>query len=86
MPEHKTKIPLLGQNVLVAEVPILKAEEKANEYTLEDGSVIRFRAVATAVLRLEGQYDADGNPVYLVKNGQVVTVMSAPENLRRKGQ
>ena len=61
--ERKQTISLLGQNVIVPEIPIVKSDEKTNEYELEDGSVIRFRAVATAILRVEGQYDGDGNPI-----------------------
>ena len=83
--ERKQTISVLGQNVVVTEIPIVKSDEKTNEYELEDGSVIRFRAVATAILRVEGQHDGDGNPIYLVKNGTIVNVVSAPETVRRPG-
>ena len=75
---------LFGNPTEVSEVPIAHSEERANEYELEDGSVIRFRAVATAVLRIDNQFDGEGNPLYLVKNGQVVTVVKAPDHLRKK--
>lgn len=84
MPEKKMKIPLFGHEVEAIEVPIQKSIESHNDYELADGSTIRLKVVATSVLRLVGQYNPDGDPIYLVKSGQVVTVVEAPDNLRRK--
>jgi hypothetical protein len=84
MPEVKKTIPLLGREVEVADVPISKSTEPWSEYVLEDGSVVRFKSVATSILRVEGQYNpADGLPVYLVLSSPVVNVVSAPDNLRQ---
>lgn len=83
MSEKKIKIPLFGHEVEAVEVPISKSIESHNEYELADGSTIRLKVVATSVLRLVGQYNPDGDPLYLVKNGQVVTVVEAPKNLRK---
>jgi hypothetical protein len=80
----KRTLPLFGHEMQVTEVDIIEKKERPAEYTLEDGSVIRFAAVPTAVLRLDGQFTGDGNPVYLVLNGTVVTVVSAPEELRKR--
>ena len=68
----------------MVEVPISKSAEGFNDYELGDGSKIRLKIVATSILRLVGQFNADGDPIYIVKNGQVVTVLQAPEALRRK--
>lgn len=57
--------------------------EHWNEYLCDDGSVVKLKTVVTEVLRLEGEYDSEGNPVYVVKSANVVTV-SAPDNLRKK--
>jgi hypothetical protein len=81
--ETKRKMPFFGNEIDVTEVPILKSEERWNEYELEDGSIIRFKATATGVLRLE-HHGPDGNPVYIVQNGQVVSLVSAPEHLKKK--
>ncbi|MGC8500940.1 MAG: hypothetical protein ACP5OS_07185 [Leptospirillia bacterium] len=83
MSEKKIKIPLFGHEVEAVEVPISKSTESHNEYELADGSTIRLKVVATSVLRLVGQYNPDGDPLYLVKNGQVVTVVEVPKNLRK---
>ncbi len=63
-------------------VPVNTSNENWNEYILQDGSVIRLKAVATEIWRILDEYDQDGNPVYFVKSGNMITVI-APENLRR---
>lgn len=84
MPEVKRKIPLLSQEVEVTEVPIAKSDERWSEYVLEDGSIIKFKSTASSALRIDGQYNQDGTPVYLVLSSPVVYVVSAPESLRKK--
>jgi hypothetical protein len=42
-----------------------------------------MKLVVTEVLRIDGQYDPEGNPAYLVKSSNV-TAISAPDELRRK--
>ena len=84
MPEKKIKIPLFGHDVEATDVPISKSTENYNEYELEDGSTIRLKVVATSILRIDGQYTPEGDPIYLVKNGQVVTVVDAPKVKRKK--
>ncbi|MEM3139821.1 MAG: hypothetical protein QXU17_06450 [Archaeoglobaceae archaeon] len=43
-----------------------------NEYELEDGSRIKIKTIVTKVLRLDGFYDAYGNPVYIIQSQMVV--------------
>jgi hypothetical protein len=83
VPEVKRKLFLLGRDVDVTEVPIIERHEVPAEYHLEDGTIVRFATVATAVLRLDGQYDMEGNPVYVIKNGNVVTVIQAGPNAKK---
>ncbi len=58
--------------------------EHWNEYLLDDGTVIRMKAVVTEIVRIDGQYDPEGNPAYLI-NSQNVTHVSAPEHLKKGG-
>ena len=81
----KLTIPLLGHDTPVTELEITaKPRESVGEYVLEDGSIIRFAAVPTLVYRVDGQYNADGNPVYLVLHGTIVTPVHTPAELRKK--
>ena len=50
-------------------------------YKLSDGTTLKVRPIVTAVLRLEGEYDAAGNPIYTVSSQTVVQV-NAPKSLR----
>jgi hypothetical protein len=74
MPETKRTITALGQNLSVAEVPILSSSEAFNTYTLEDGSVLKVKNVATSIARVEGQFLPDGKPIYMVFSTPVVNV------------
>ena len=72
-----------GRDVDVTEIGYRTSGEYWNEYLADDGTVIRVKLIATEVLRLDGQFDQEGNPVYIVKTTNVTNV-SAPENLRRQ--
>jgi hypothetical protein len=74
---------ILGKEIDVADVPIASMNELPNIYELEDGSVLRVRNVVTSILRIEGQFNPDGTPVYLVLTTPVVAVQSS--TLKPKG-
>jgi len=76
------KIPYEGELCDAEEVRIESMEEGVNSYRLDDGSVIKARNVFVEVVRLLDRYDKDGQPVYVVKSQNIVSV-SAPEELRR---
>jgi hypothetical protein len=84
MAERKIKMNLLGHETEVTEVGIVAKDERMAEYKLEDGSVIRFIAYPTSVVRLDGQFNADGMPLYIVLNSPITAVVSAPDHLKRK--
>lgn len=77
MPEQKRTINVLGKDTEVVDVPIVKMHEPSGEYELEDGTVLRVRNAASAILRIEGQSNADGTPLYFVMTTPVVTVISS---------
>lgn len=66
------------------QIEVQRSSEQWNEYLLADGSVVRFKAVVTEVWRIIGEYDGDGNPAYVVRSRNVVTV-NAPDEMRRPG-
>lgn len=63
-------------------IEVQQSSEQWNQYLLADGSVIRFKAVVTEVWRLIGEYDNEGNPAYVVRSRNVVTV-TAPDEMRK---
>lgn len=84
MPIKKRKIPYKGELVEASVMPFQVGGEHWNEYLIDDGTVIRIKLVATDVLRVDGEYDPQGNPLYVIATTNVTTV-SAPDNLRREG-
>jgi hypothetical protein len=86
MAETKKKLKLLGLDINVADVPIKSAQESFAEYELEDGSKVRVKFVASSFMRVDGEYAADGKPVYLVFSSPAVNVLSAPDTLIRPPQ
>jgi hypothetical protein len=83
MAEQKRMMTILGKEMEIADVPIVDMKEPSSEYQLEDGSVLRVRNVATAILRVQDQFNPDGTPVYLVLTTPAVTVQKS--TLKPKG-
>ena len=82
--ERKRRIEMPGQGMVdVTEVGFRASGEHWNEYLADDGSVIRVKLVVTEILRVDDQYDSEGNPGYVVKSANVTNV-SAPDELRKE--
>lgn len=77
MPEQKKKLPFLGVEIDVVDVPVVKSDEQLNTYHLEDGSVLKVRSVATAILRVDGEYLPDGSPIYFIMATPVTKVVES---------
>jgi len=82
MDDDKIKVNFGGRQVDATPVDINQAGEKWNEYLLEDGTVLKMKLVLKKVMRIDNQYDHDGNPVYMMQSTNVSTI-TAPKNLRR---
>ena len=88
MPEgpDKRRIPLPDGSFLEGvAIPFRGTGEHWNEYLLDDGSVLRVKLVAMEVVKIDDQYDPQGNPVYVVQSQNVLAV-NAPERLRKGGE
>lgn len=72
-----------GREVNAASVEINQASEYWNQYLLEDGSIVKVKLVATKILRLDNEFDSEGNPVYFLQSTNVLSV-NAPAALKRK--
>lgn len=72
-----------GREVEATPVDFRIAKEDWNEYELHDGAVLRLRVVLSDVMRVNGEYDHEGNPVYVTKSGNVLAVR-VPDSLKRK--
>ncbi len=82
MPEDKVTINFGGKEVEATPVEVNQSGEKWNEYLLEDGTVLKMKLILKKVLRVVDQYDAEGNPVYVMQSTNVSTINS-PKDLKR---
>lgn len=77
------KVQWQGREVDGLEVRFRNVREEWNEYDLEDGTTIRLKSVVSEIVRVEGEFDRENNPIYLVRSGNVLVVKS-PDNLKKK--
>jgi S-adenosylhomocysteine hydrolase len=61
---------------------VVNAKDGWSEYTLEDGSVIRAKAVVLDVKRAVDQFNAEGDPVYVMQLA-FVNQLVVPDNLKK---
>ena len=66
------------------EVQVQESTERWSEFTLEDGAIIRLKAGIVSAIRSEDQYDAKGNPTYILNMAPSITVVSAPDQYKKK--
>ncbi len=80
---RNVKVNFQGQEHEAESVDINQTSEHWNQYLLEDGTILKLKSVATDVARLVEAYDEEGNPIYVVKSRNILTVV-APEQLKKK--
>jgi hypothetical protein len=89
MPEKKIRIPFptpMSPQVDGNEVLVKESSEKWSQFELEDGTVMRIKPAVMSAIRIDGHYDQEGNPAYAVKAGQIISIVSSPEHLRKGSQ
>ena len=77
-----SKIIYGGKEVDGEDMSFSLVREDWNTYQLHDGTELRMRLVVSEVVRISGEFDREGNPVYVVKSGNMLVVKS-PDNLKR---
>ena len=77
------KVPYLGKQVEADEMDFQTRKEDWNEYQLMDGSVLKLKSVMAAIFKVQGQFDAEGNPIYVTRSQNVASVNS-PDEIKRK--
>ena len=85
MPEKRKKVQIPGRQGLtdVVDVGVDESTERWTDVKLDDGSTVRIKSVVIGAIRLENEWDNEGNPVYSLKVNQVLVVADSPEHLRK---
>ena len=60
-------------------VDVIDSKEPPSKYTLEDGSILTLRQVIQEIWRVEGEYDHENNPLYVVKAAAIISVIPDPK-------
>jgi hypothetical protein len=82
----KRKVNLGGREFMAEEIEFQsEGAEGWNTYALLDGTKLKVKAVLADVMRLDGQYAPNGDPLYTI-NASLVVTTNAPDNLKRKAQ
>ena len=82
MPEEKMTINFGGRQVEATPIDVNQSSEKWNDYLLEDGTVLKMKLILKKVMRVDNEYDAEGNPIYVMQSTNVSTI-TAPKDLKR---
>lgn len=77
------KVNWRDKEVDALEVRFKSVREEWNEYDLEDGTTLRMKTVISNIVRVEGEYDPENNPVYLVKSSNILVARS-PDHLKKQ--
>lgn len=79
----KAKVAVAPGKLVAADRLEFKAiSEPWSEFECEDGTRLRVRLLVSEIFRLEDQRTQEGDPVYLVKSTNLMTV-EVPESLRQ---
>ena len=80
--EKIAKVPYQGSTVDGIEMDFKTLREEWNEYEISDGSTVRLKVIVTNIVRLKDKFDPVGNPIYLVRSSNVLSI-SASEKAKK---
>jgi hypothetical protein len=80
---RKIQVPWMGRMVNGMDIPVDESTEKWSEVKLVDGTVIRVKQTVASVVRLENEWDQEGNPIYVVKSAPAIAIIHVDETLRK---
>ncbi len=88
MAERKVTVavPPTGEKKEGVEVQIEELTERWSEFKFEDGTILRAKVAIMSAVRVEGEYDPLGNPMYVTNVTPMFTIVSTPDRLRKKVQ
>jgi len=87
MSEQKLKIKVTTpEGALIdkegTEVEIIESKEPWSEITLSDGTIFRMKQTVVQVIRLDNEFDPEGNPIYVTRTAPIMIMKSVAETLK----
>lgn len=84
MPRHLTLHDQGDEPLEATDVAVIESVERFSEIRLDDGTTLRIKPAIVQVFRANDRWDGDGNPVYVVRSQNVLSVLDAAKELTRK--
>ncbi len=81
MSEKKRKVenpPGSGKLSQGVEVEILETTQRGTDVRLAAGAVLRIKVDVARAVRLDDQKDNEGNPVYMLASGNMISLIEPP--------
>ncbi len=66
--------PNSGQQVDATEIEVGQTTDSWSVTRLADGATVRSKVVISGALRVDGQFDASGNPIYVFNMTPIINV------------
>ena len=84
---HKVTVQLpTGGTAEGIEVQVEESTERWCEFTLQDGTIMRAKVIIISAVRVDGEYDQFGNPMYQTNLAPVLNIVSVRDEFRKKVQ
>ena len=82
MPTRKFTSPT-GKTIEAEIIDIEEITDRPVIVKLSDGSILRLRVDVVEVCRSDDEWDQEGNPLYHVKSGNIISIIECPEHLKK---
>ena len=79
----KRTVDYQGRKVEGTEVSFDIIRQNWNEYTLNDGTTIKLQTITTSIVRIDGEYSNQGDPIYVISTQNIVTASNIPAHMRK---
>ena len=86
MATRKLPSPATGKMTDATVVEIEEIDDKPIIIRLADGTTVRIRMDVIEVVRFDGEWDAEGHPLYQIRSGNIIAILESPPELKRKLQ
>lgn len=71
-----------GRIVEGISVDVVESIERFSDVKLKDGTILKTKLSVLEAVRVDGEWDQEGNPSYVLRHNNVVSVVESPPELR----
>ena len=83
MARRTVKSPTTGKIIEAEIVDVIECFDPPTRMVLSDGSELRIKLDVIEVVRVDGEWDSEGHPIYVVRSGKVLAVLESPDHLKK---